>query len=130
MINKPWYRELKRSSLSPPDYVFGIVWPILYTMMAVSLYYTVTSKKCIGICKPLPFFMIQLIFNLSWTTVFFRYRMIRSALALIFIILFFTILTYKELLTVSKFSAQLLIPYILWLSFAGYLNLYIVLNNK
>ena len=130
MYNKQWYKTLRRSPLSPPDYVFGIVWPILYTLMGFSLYLTVTNKKCVGICRPLPFFFIQLFFNLTWTTVFFKLRMKRTALALIFIILFFTILTYKELLSVSKLSAQLLIPYLLWLSFAGYLNLYIVLNNK
>ena len=130
MYNKNWYKTLKRSKLSPPDYVFGIVWPILYTMMAVSLYITITNKKCIGFCRPLPFFFIQLAFNLMWTTVFFKMKMKRAALGLIFLILFFTILTYKELLSISVLSAKLLIPYLLWLSFAGYLNLYIVLNNK
>ena len=130
MYNKRWYNSLNRSRLSPPDYVFGIVWPILYIMMATSLYLTVTNKKCIGICRPLPFFFIQLVFNLMWTTVFFKMRMKRTALALIFTILFFTILTYKELLSISKNAAILLIPYLLWLTFACYLNLYIVLHNK
>ena len=130
MYNKSWYKSLKQSSLSPPGYVFGIVWPILYTMMGASLYFTVTNKKCVGICRPLPFFFTQLAFNLMWTTVFFKLRMKRTALALIFVILFFTILTFKELLSVSNIAAKLLVPYILWLSFAGYLNLYIVLHNK
>ena len=116
MYNKRWYNSLNRSMLSPPDYVFGIVWPILYIMMATSLYLTVTNKKCIGICRPLPFFFIQLVFNLMWTTVFFKMRMKRTALALIFVILFFTILTFKELLSVSTLASKLLIPYLLWLS--------------
>ena len=129
MYNKRWYNSLKRSSLSPPDYVFGIVWPILYSMIGFSLYLILTNKKCKGFCSPLPFFFIQLVFNLSWTTVFFRYQMKRLSLALIFIILYFTILTYKEMFNINKVASKLLIPYILWLCFACYLNLFIVLNN-
>ena len=129
MINKLWYKDLKRSSLSPPDYVFKIVWPLLYTLLTVSFFILLTDNKCLGICKPIPFFIIQMIFNLMWTTVFFRYKMIRSALALTFIIIFFTLITFSEMIKINKIAAYLLIPYILWLFFAAYLNFYIVLKN-
>ena len=72
-MNK-WYKKLKQAPWTPPDYVFGIVWPILYLMMSVSLYLTITNKKCKGFCRPLPFFFIQLAFNLIWTTVFFKFK--------------------------------------------------------
>ena len=130
MYNKRWYNSLNRSSLSPPDFVFGIVWPILYAMMAISLYLTINNKKCVGFCRPLPFFIIQLALNLSWTTIFFKMRMKNLAFLTILIIIFFTLITFKELQKISKKASYFLIPYILWLCFAGYLNLYIVINNK
>jgi len=129
MINKTWYKNLQRSSLSPPDYVFKIVWPILYTLLAISFVILITDNKCSGICKPIPFFIIQMIFNLMWTTIFFRYRMIRIALAWTFIIIFFTLLTFSEMIKINKTAAYLLLPYIAWLCFACFLNFYIVLKN-
>ena len=129
MINKLWYKNLRRSPLSPPDYVFKLVWPLLYTLLTISFVILITDSKCVGICKPIPFFIIQMIFNLMWTTVFFRYQMIRTALALTFTIIFFTLLTFSEMNKINKIAAYLLIPYILWLCFAAYLNFYIVIKN-
>ena len=129
MINKLWYKNLRRSPLSPPDYVFKLVWPLLYTLLTISFVILITDSKCVGICKPIPFFIIQMIFNLMWTTVFFRYQMIRTALTLTFTIIFFTLLTFSEMNKINKIAAYLLIPYILWLCFAAYLNLYIVIKN-
>ena len=128
MINKLWYKNLKRSPLSPPDYVFKLVWPLLYTLLTISFVILITDSKCVGICKPIPFFIIQMIFNLMWTTVFFRYQMIRTALALTFTIIFFTLLTFSEMNKINKIAAYLLIPYILWLCIAAYLNFYIVIK--
>lgn len=129
MYNKKWYHELNRSPLSPPDWVFGVVWPILYALLVISFYLTFTNKKCIGFCEPLVFFIIQLAFNLSWTTIFFRLKMIKTALVVILVIIAFTIITFIKMIKISKVSAYLLIPYLLWLSFATYLNGYIVFNN-
>ena len=129
MIDKTWYKKLERSSLSPPDYVFKIVWPFLYTLLTISFVILITDSKCSGICKPIPFFVIQMIFNIMWTTIFFRYKMLRTALAVTFIIIFFTLLTFSEMIKINKNASYLLVPYILWLCFAAYLNYYIVLKN-
>ena len=109
-----WYSRLIKSPLSPPNYVFGIVWPILYLLLAVSFYLTITSSKCVGWCKPIPFFIIQLVCNLSWTTVFFRLQWIRTAFVLITIIILFTLLTFYELQQVNPIAGYLLIPYLLY----------------
>ena len=127
--NKDWYKSLKKSPISPPDWVFGVVWPILYILLAISFYLTYKNRKCIGICKPLIFFLIQLLFNLSWTTIFFRMKMIRLSFIIIIIIILLTIKTYIEMLKIDKRSAYFLIPYIVWLFFAGYLNMYIIRMN-
>ena len=129
MPKKLWYNQLVRSKLSPPNYVFGMAWTILYTVLAISFYMLISDKKCVGICKPIPFFVIQMIFNLMWTTIFFKFRMIRTALACTLLIIYFTILTYTEMIKINVAAARLLIPYLLWLSFAFYLNFFIVVNN-
>ena len=73
-FNKNWYKNIKKSPLTPPDYTFGIVWPILYMLILISFIVFVSSdipkeKKYI----PLLLFFIQLIANLIWTTLFFRF---------------------------------------------------------
>ena len=97
--------------------------------MAIALAMVWTNKKCFPYCSAVTFFCIQLAFNLIWTTLFFKQKKPLLALLDIGVILLFTLLTYEKFLKVSKFAAYLLIPYIVWISFAGYLNLYIVLNN-
>ena len=127
--NRDWYLSLNKSKLTPPGYVFGIVWPILYLLLGISFLLTIKSPKCIGFCSPLVFFTAQMILNLMWTTVFFRMKMMKTALLLIYAIIALTIIAFMKMLAVNRNSAILLIPYLLWLCFASYLNLYIVVNN-
>lgn len=129
MYDKYWYRLLEKSSLNPPPWVFAIVWPILYLLMYLSLFIVLNNKKCQPYCKPLDFFILQLLFNLQWTNVFFRQQNIKKALIYTTIIIFFTIATIISFYFINKLASILLIPYLLWLFFAFYLNLYIVLNN-
>lgn len=127
--NREWYLLLKKSKLTPPGYVFGIVWPILYLLLGISFLLTIKSPKCIGFCSPLVFFTAQMILNLMWTTVFFKMKMMKTALLLIYAIIALTIIAFMKMLPVNRNAALLLIPYLLWLSFASYLNLYIVVKN-
>jgi tryptophan-rich sensory protein len=127
--NREWYLSLNKSKLTPPGYVFGIVWPILYLLLGISFLLTIKSPKCIGFCSPLVFFTIQMILNLIWTTVFFRVKMMKTALILIYSIIALTIVAFTRMLPVNSTAALLLIPYLLWLCFASYLNLYIVVKN-
>ena len=116
-----WYLSLNKSELNPPSYVFGIVWPILYVLMMISAY--LTYKKIYGI------FLIQLAFNAAWSWLFFRFQMPLISLIDIYLLialnLYITALMYKE----NKLAFILFIPYVLWISFASYLNLFIVINN-
>ena len=122
-----WYKNLKKSPLTPPDYVFGIVWPILYFLLLIYFILALQEKNKI----PLVYFMIQLILNLFWTTVFFRKKNINLAMYMLVAILFFTILSGMEMYYKNNniLLPLLLVPYIIWLSFAGYLNFYIIFNN-
>ena len=116
-----WYLSLNKSELNPPSYVFGIVWPILYVLMMISAY--LAYKKVYGI------FIIQLVFNAVWSWLFFRFQMPLISLIDIYLLIalnsYITTLMYKE----NKLAFILFIPYVLWISFASYLNLFIVINN-
>lgn len=129
MYDKEWYNNLNKSSLTPPSYVFGIVWPLLYISLIVYAVLTSLDTKCIGFCSPLIFFTIQLGINLIWSTVFFRYRLLKTALFLVLLMVSLTAYTIYETWRLDINYYYILIPYLLWISFATYLNGYIVLKN-
>jgi len=116
-----WYQSLSKSSLNPPGYVFGIVWPILYVLMGISAYRTFELTKRM--------FFIQLIFNTGWSWLFFAFQMPVIALLNIWLLIFLNVVIVKIMYKADKFSGIIYIPYVLWLLFASYLNLFIVLNN-
>ena len=116
-----WYLTLNKSQLNPPSYIFGLVWPILYILMMVSAF--LTYRKVFSV------FLIQLIFNAAWSWLFFRFQMPLVALFDIYILIIINIYLLYLMYTESKIGFLLLIPYVLWISFASYLNLFIVINN-
>jgi len=126
---RQWYQNLPRSKLSPPSWVFGVVWPVLYLMMGISLFLVWKNPKCYPFCPPLVYFLLQLALNLTWTTLFFKYRLIGWSLASLFLIIVLTAITIAKFYPISRLAAGLLVPYLLWLIFASYLNSYIVYNS-
>ena len=116
-----WYQDLVKSNLNPPGYVFGIVWPILYLLMGITVWRNFFTIKNI--------FYIQLFFNAIWSWLFFSFHLPLISLIDIWLLIFINI---KILFMVSKedrLAAFLYTPYVVWLLFASYLNLFIVLNN-
>ena len=124
-----WYKNLNRAPWSPPSLVFGIVWPILYTLMTIAFIMVWKDEKCYPYCTPLTFFLIQLIFNLCWTTIFFKLKLPKLALLDLIATLVFSIITYSQFSKINSLSGKLLIPYIVWLFLALSLNSYIVIMN-
>lgn len=119
--NDLWYQELNKSSLNPPGFVFGIVWPILYLLMSISAFRTFANTKNL--------FLIQLIFNALWSWLFFAFQMPLIALFNIWLLIYLNIKLSIQMYKQDTLSGYLLFPYVGWLIFASYLNLYIVLNN-
>ena len=113
-----WYKKLNRSKLSPPSWVFGIVWPILYLLMTISFIIVQRNKKCFPFCSPLVFFIIQLGFNLIWTTLFFKMKLPLLALVDLMLTIIFTFITYYQFHSISKLGSYLLLPYMMWMCFA------------
>lgn len=128
MYNSDWYNSLIKPFLSPPDGVFLPVWTVLYITILISfiLYFTNPNKnKKSGYI----FFFVQLVLNLSWSFVFFKFKSISGGLIIIFLMGVFIFLTIKKFYSVSKVSGLILIPYFLWVLFAAYLNLgFLILN--
>ncbi len=124
-----WYNTLNKPFFNPPNWIFGPVWTLLYTLMAFSLFLVwkeKTSKKT----KPaLIAFGVQLVLNFLWSFMFFYLHQPLLAFIAIVALWISILLTIKKFNTVSKTASQLLIPYILWVTFASLLNLTIVLLN-
>lgn len=122
-----WYESLNKSKLTPPNYVFSIAWSALYIMIFLSfILYLKSNPTNTG----LSLFVIQLILNLSWAPVFFSLKKPFLALIIILIMWIFILLTMINFYKTNKTSCYLLIPYFIWVSFATYLNFFIVINNK
>ena len=116
-----WYQSLLKSELNPPGYVFAIVWPILYLLMSISAYRTFEVTKNL--------FIIQLFFNTIWSWLFFSFHMPVIALMNIWLLIFLNIKLAFQMIKIDRISGIIFIPYVVWLLFASYLNLFIVINN-
>ena len=116
-----WYKNLIKSDLNPPGYVFGIVWPILYILMSIAAYRTFEIVKNL--------FFIQLIFNAMWSWLFFFFQMPFVALMNIWLLICLNIVLTIKMHKEDRFSSLIYVPYLAWLLFAAYLNLFIVINN-
>ena len=116
-----WYVDLVKSPLNPPSFVFGIVWPILYALMAF-----VSFKSADKIWK---LFIPQLILNAAWSWIFFYMHAPLLALINISILIFLNQKILVILNNESKLLFWLYLPYVLWLTFAAFLNASIVFLN-
>ena len=124
-----WYAGLVKPALNPPAWIFGPVWTTLYLLMGISLWLVWKSnssekKKAIWL------FVVQLVLNAIWSPVFFGAHSIGNALAVIVLLWAAVILTILIFKKISKPAAWLLVPYIVWVSFATYLNLALWILNK
>ena len=125
-----WYQGLNRPYLTPPNWVFGPAWTILYIMIACSIifYYKASGKEYAALTTVI--LIIHLIVNFSWTPLFFGLQAPLLALVDI-IVLDATLLALIYLFwQASTVAAALLIPYLLWVSFATYLNAGFYLLNR
>jgi benzodiazapine receptor len=116
-----WYMDLVKSPLNPPSYVFGIVWPILYVLMAFVSFRSAD--------KIWTLFIPQLILNAAWSWMFFFMHAPLLALINISILIFLNQKILVILSNESKLLFWLYLPYVLWLSFAAFLNASIVFLN-
>lgn len=116
-----FYTGLNLPPLAPPHIVFPIVWVILYALLGAALYYIIRSKNTTNLIL----FITQLVINFLWSFVFFNFELFILSFIMILIIFVLTVM----IIIYDKRLIYLLTPYLLWLIFAGYLNLGIIILN-
>jgi translocator protein len=125
------YNSLIKPVFAPPPWVYIIVWPILYFFMSFAVYrICMLGKQGEYINKAIKLYLFQLLLNFIWTIIFFRFRLIGLAFIELMLLLVFVLLTTFEFFRLNKLAGLIMIPYILWVSFAGVLNYaFWMLNN-
>ena len=116
-----WYEELIKSPLNPPSYVFGIVWPILYAIMAF-VSFKMAEKISI-------LFILQLLANAAWSWIFFYFHAPLIALVDISVLIYLNLKIISVIKVESSILFYMYLPYLIWLSFAAFLNASIVILN-
>ena len=125
-FKEPWYSEIILPSFNPPSWVFPPVWTTLYIMMSIAIWKIWINSFDTRILK---LYFIHLIFNGTWSIVFFGFHQIGLALINLVIILIFIILLMNSYFVKDKVSFYLMTPYLLWSSYALMLNSLIFLYN-
>ena len=122
------YNTLEKPFLSPPGFLFGIVWTILYILMGIS--YGILDKNNLINNKIKSIYYLQLAVNLIWPILFFVFKIRFFSIIWIFILVILVIYMITTFYKKNKLSAYLQIPYLLWTIFATYLNIGIYLLNR
>ena len=117
-----WFRELVKPEAQPPGWAFGVVWPILYFMTGLAFAVILNARGAPHRPLAIGLFLLQFILNLMWSPLFFGQHQVTSALYLIIAILVTALATTFAFGRVRKLAAWLMVPYLVWLSFATVLN--------
>jgi len=131
MNNMKDYEGFTKPVFSPPGWVFPIVWTILYILMAIAAYRVwEQGKQDQDVKKALVLYVLQLFLNFLWPIIFFRFRLYGLAFVELLVLLIFILLATFEFFRIDKVAGYLMIPYIVWVSFAGILNFAIWFLNS
>ena len=125
-FKEPWYSELNLASFNPPSWIFAPVWTTLYIFMSVAVWNIWNRFKSKKILK---IYFIHLFFNASWSVVFFGFHQIFLAFIILILILIFIIYLMILYYKLNKLSFYLMVPYLLWSSYALVLNFFIIILN-
>ena len=124
------FQQLNKPPLTPPGILFPIVWTILYTLIGIASYLVLTSEENANdIATALTAYGLQLLVNILWPIFFFRFDLYLFSFFVIVVLWLFIVHTIRLFYSISKTAAYLMIPYLIWVTFAAYLNLgFVVLN--
>lgn len=117
------FQQLNKPPLSPPGWVFPVVWTILYLLMGLASYLVLTSgEKPSQIKRALTLYGLQLLVNVLWPVFFFKFGWYLFSFLWLVLLWVLILATMALFYRISKPAAYLLIPYLIWVTFAGYLN--------
>ena len=123
----PWYSQLVKSNFNPPDWIFAPVWTTLYLMMTLAIWFFWHSKK--RNLSTVYLYFIHILFNTTWSIVFFGLHQILLALFVLIGLLLMIIILMLRFKRVNIVSYYLMIPYLLWCCFALFLNFNLLILN-
>ena len=123
----PWYSLLNKPAFNPPDWVFGPVWTVLYLMMTIAIWLFWHSKSRDK--NTVYIYLIHLVFNTTWSVVFFVFHNMVLALFVLILLIGLIINLILRFKRVNVISSYLMIPYLLWCSFALLLNINLIMIN-
>ena len=126
-FKEPWYSELTKSNFNPPDWIFAPVWTTLYLMMTLAIWFFWHSKN--REINTIYIYFIHIVFNTTWSVVFFGFHNIFLALVNLIILILLIVILILRFRRVNKVSSYLMIPYLLWSSFALFLNYSLLVLN-
>jgi len=126
-FKEPWYSQLIKSNFNPPDWIFAPVWTALYFMMTLAIWLYWHSKN--RDMNTIYIYFIHILFNTTWSIVFFTFHNILLALINLMILLCLIIILILRFKRVNYVSAYLMIPYLLWSSYALFLNFNLLILN-
>lgn len=121
------FDSINKPRLAPPGWLFPVAWTILYILMGIASYLVITARKPNG--SALLTYGLQLIFNFFWSIIFFNLSLYLFAFIWLVILWLLILKTTIKFCQISKPAGYLMIPYFLWVTFAGYLNFSIYLLN-
>lgn len=123
------YKSFMKPPLSPPGWLFGVIWPVLYLLMGIAIYIIYQTPQTSDREKATTLYWVQLFVNFLWPIIFFRFEWYWISVVVILLldvlVLITTILFYK----INKIAGYMMIPYLLWILFATYLNIGIAVLN-
>ncbi len=126
-FKEPWYSLLNKPVFNPPDWIFAPVWTTLYLMMTVAVWiFWHTKNKNIN---TIYIYFIHLVFNTTWSVVFFVFHNMVIALITLIVLIALIIILILRFKRVNMFSVYLMIPYLLWCCFALLLNTSLIIMN-
>ena len=126
-FKEPWYSELIKSNYNPPDWIFAPVWTTLYLMMTLAIWFFWYSKN--RDMNTIYIYFIHIVFNTTWSIVFFGLHQILFALMVLLVLIFLIIILIIRFKRVNLVSYYLMIPYLLWTLYALFLNFNLLILN-
>ena len=126
-FKEPWYSQLIKSNFNPPDWAFAPVWTTLYLMMTLAIWFFWHSKN--RDMNTVYIYFIHIIFNTTWSVVFFGLHQIFLALVVLMILIILIIVLIIRFKRVNFVSYYLMIPYLLWCFYALFLNYNLLVLN-
>ncbi len=123
-MSDAWYNGLNKSILTPDGWVFGVAWTVLYALLGIALFVIMTSNVRMqsGKTRAYTAFGVQMVLNALWTYMFFGAHLVAPAFIVIVGLIAVSIWMMRAFYKINRKASYLIVPYLLWLLFAAYLN--------